>query len=83
MPPPWCILESDLCPANHGKPEFTRDVRTPEGQPQRHLALHVTQQFHPGASLGLVALRCERRGTKLIPISLSIPDSPIQDVNSN
>lgn len=74
---PWWLPDSDLWPANDGKAELTRDCRTPEGQPQRHLALHVTQQYRPGQTLGLVALRCERRGERLIPVTLSIPESPI------
>jgi hypothetical protein len=75
---PWWLFDSDLWPVNDGKPELTRDLRTPEGQPQRHLGLRVTQQFHPGETLDWLAIRCERRGERLIPISMAIPESPIE-----
>jgi hypothetical protein len=77
---PWWLLDSDLCPAHEGEPDLTliRDLRTPEGQPQRHLALQVMRQYKPGELLGLVAIRCERRGERLTPISMAIPDGPIE-----
>lgn len=73
---PWWLPNSDLWPANR-KLDLSRDCRTLEGQPQRHLALYVTQQHRPGQMLGLLAIRCERRGERITPISLSIPESAI------
>lgn len=45
--------------------------------PERQIAMHVTGSVHPSLSLGMVAVRCERRGEQLIPLTLSIPETPI------
>lgn len=73
---PWEIPESDLCEANRGELELYRDLSI-NGRPQRQIAMHVTGSVNPHLSLGLIAVRCERRGDHLIPLTLSIPETPI------
>lgn len=72
---PWWLPDSDLVPANLGKLEFTRDLVL-RGVAQKQIALFVTGQYVP--SLGLMAIRCERRmgatGEELIPIGMALPD---------
>lgn len=65
---PWNLPDSDLVP--QGDPELVRDLHQ-----ERQLALHVLGTH--GVSLGLIALRCERHGELLTPLSLCIPDTPI------
>ena len=71
---PWHIESADLVEA--GDPELVRDLLV-EGRAERHLALHVVGQFNPGLSLGLLAIRWVREGARVIPETLSIPDTPI------
>lgn len=72
---PWSDIEaSDLTEANNGEPEMYRD--THDGKPERQLGLHIVGQYDPLLSLGLIALRCERHGTTLIPISMAIAETP-------
>lgn len=72
---PWQIAHSDLVPANAGKLEFTRDLVL-HGIAQKQIAVFVTGQYAP--SLGLMAIRCERRmgptGEELTPIGMALPD---------
>ena len=49
---------------------FSRDLTH-----ERHVALSVVGTY--GVSLGLLAIRCERRGASLLPLTLSIADNPI------
>lgn len=65
---PWWLSNTDINPAGKG---FERDTIT-QGQPQRQLAFHVTGQYVP--SLGLIAIRCERRGETLTPIGMALSD---------
>lgn len=72
---PWSDIEaSDLREANDGEPELYRD--THDGSPERQLGLHVVGQYDSHLSLGLIAVRCERRGTQLIPMSMAIAETP-------
>lgn len=72
---PWWLFHSDINPANKGKLEFTRDLVV-RGIPEKHVAMFVTGQFV--ASLGMIAIRCERRqtsaGEQLLPMGMAIPD---------
>lgn len=65
---PWQILDSDL--VEQGEPELVRDLHQ-----ERQLGLHVLGSC--GVSLGLIAIRCERKGETLTPLTLSIPETPI------
>lgn len=47
------------------------------GQSGRQVALHVIGQYDRSLSIGLIALRCERRGEQTIPLTLSIPETPM------
>lgn len=64
---PWSEIEqSDLI--EQGKPELVRDCRR-----ERHLGLNIKGQYVH--SLGILAVRCERYGDDLFPISMAIaPD---------
>jgi hypothetical protein len=76
---PWgWLLPSDVCEANNGEPELQRDCRI-EGHQERQYGLHVWGQSEPcPPSLGIIALRCEvRSGGVIVPMTLSIPDTPI------
>lgn len=74
---PWWLPDSDLREADGGEPALRRDLLV-NGKAERHFGLHVWGQVEPcPPSLGLVAVRCERQGSTVIPISLSIPDTPI------
>lgn len=66
---------SDLKEANHGQIELCRDVQV-DGRPERHIGMLVVGQYERSLALGLVALRCERRGESLIPLTCSIPETP-------
>ncbi len=68
-PIPWGeILPSDL--VAQGDPESLMIYRREE-----HLGLHVRGEYV--RSLGMLALRCERRGMELCPLSMAISDTPI------
>lgn len=69
---PWSDLAPDLVEA--ADVEMSRDTHF--GKPERHLGLHVVGQYDRGLSLGLIALRCERHGAKLVPISMAIAETP-------
>lgn len=63
---------SDIAPSDlheQGDPELVRDCYR-----ERHLGLHVLGTY--GISLGLLAIRCERRGADEIPLTLSIAETP-------
>lgn len=81
---PWSDIEpSDLCEANGGDLEMYRDTRVGPVA-ERQLAMVVVGQFDRGIALGLIAVRCERHGGRLIPLSLQIPETPIVvNVQSN
>ena len=64
---PWHIEPSDLI--GQGYPELVRDLVG-----ERQIGLHVLTS--KGASLGLLAIRCERRGTTLIPLEIAIAETP-------
>lgn len=70
---PWFIDEIDINPAESGL--FTRDLSV-DGEAQRHFGLPVLGQFDVGLSLGMVALRCERKGAEIIPLALACVDTP-------
>lgn len=72
---PWWLERSDLNEANGGDPEFTRDLQV-NGHAEKHFGLVVTGQINWSVVLGMIAIRCEREGTTMRPISLSIPDTP-------
>ena len=65
------IAPSDLVPQAS---VFSKDCR-PDGKPQRHYGLPVTGTF--GISLGILGIRCERRGEQMIPLSLTIAAEPL------
>lgn len=73
---PWSVIEaSDLCEANKGQgPELVRDVYG--AKHERHLGINVVGQYDPYLSLGLIAVRCERQGSALVPIGLAIAETP-------
>jgi hypothetical protein len=70
---PWFVAEEDVNPAESGL--FARDLCV-EGQGQRHFGLPVLGQFDASLSLGMLAIRCERKGSTVIPLMLSLVDSP-------
>lgn len=82
---PWdCLDASDCREANEGQVEMYRDCHSignafvPYPHAERQLGLVVLGQFDPSMVLGMVAVRCERKGSDvLIPLSLSIPETPI------
>jgi hypothetical protein len=73
---PWWLPDSDLRTANHGEAELRRDL-VRNGKPERQLGLHVWGQADAAPSLGVIALRCERHGERLVPLTLSIAETPI------
>lgn len=58
-----------------GEPEYVRDLPH-----ERQLGLQIHGQIVP--YLGLLAIRCTRRGTTLIPLTLSIAETPIYVVEA-
>lgn len=73
---PWGdIAPSDVREANEGQVELYRDLSI-DGRPERHLAMLVVGQYDRSLALGLVAVRCERHGEQLIPLTCSIPETP-------
>ena len=73
---PWSEIEpSDLVEANHAEVELFRDTHL-NGRAYRQIGMHVVGSIDPYLSLGLVCLRCERKGDTLIPLTLSIPETP-------
>lgn len=71
---PWGTVEPcDLDVAQSGL--YSRDVRF-SGVRERQYALHVVGSVHRGLSLGLVAIRCARDVSGVVPLTLSIPDAP-------
>lgn len=66
---PWWLPDSDLVAV--GDPELVRDLAG-----ERQVALHVRGSA-PGVTLGLVAMRCARDGARLVPLTISLPESPI------
>ena len=73
---PWLIPHEDINPADDGELSYVRDVRV-AGCVERQLAMVVTGQYDRSLCLGLVALRCEKHGDAVVPLTLSIPDTPI------
>lgn len=71
---PWWLPDSDLVEADDGKLGYTRDVRI-NGKPERQIAMHVVGQFSPVCVLGLLAVRCEWEGGRLVPMTCAIPDT--------
>ena len=67
---PWHIEDSDLVEA--GDPELVRDLAS-----ERQIGLHIVTSCPCRLSLGVLALRCERKGATVIPLTLSIADTPI------
>jgi hypothetical protein len=66
---PWGdIRESDL--REQGEPEFVRDV-----DEESHIGLHVRGTY--GITLGMLAVRCERHGNGLVPLTMAIADVPL------
>lgn len=74
---PWDVIApADCREANHGEVELYRDTQI-HGRAYRQIGMHVVGSYDPALSLGLICLRCERRGDTLIPLTLSIPETPI------
>ena len=74
---PWWLPDSDLREANGGDPELSRDTLR-NGKPEKHLGFHVWGQADHAPSLGLIAIRCKRRGAEATePLTICIPDTPI------
>lgn len=77
---PWWLPDTDLAEAVAG--EFKRDI-VRNGKPERQVALHVVGQFPSAPSLGLIAVRCSRKGGgPVVPLTLSIPDTPGFDIRT-
>lgn len=73
---PWSDIEaSDLCEANQGELELYRDTQVGP-LAERHVGMHVVGQYDSWLSLGILAIRCERKGRTLIPVSMAIADTP-------
>lgn len=78
---PWSDIElSDCREANKGEVELYRDTQV-HGRAYRQIGMHVVGQYDRALSLGLVCLRCERHGDTLIPLTLSIPETPAVVLN--
>lgn len=70
---PWGDLEpSDVRSGQSGY--FQRDSRS-YGLCERQVALAVIGSYDPSLYLGMVAIRCNRQGAYLEPLTLSIPDT--------
>lgn len=68
-PSPWSeVAPSDLEPM--GEPDVTLEYRH-----ELHLGLNVPGVFV--SSLGMLAVRCECRGERVIPLGLAIADGTI------
>jgi len=65
---PWWLPDSDLC--EQGEPEWVRDCLH-----ERQIGMHVLAS-DGRTSLGVLALRCLRRGDSLTPLSLVIAETP-------
>ena len=78
---PWDWLEqSDLWV--QGPPEYTRYVSgTLRRSPEMHLGLNIVGQYVP--HLGLLAIRCERKGDTVTPISVAIAETTVIDHESD
>ena len=77
---PWRqadIAQHDLEPAGT---EFRRDHRE-RGRSERHFALPIAGQagLQEGPHIGLLAVRCERHGEWVLPLTCSIVDD-VEDV---
>lgn len=71
---PWHIEPSDLRESESGY--WSRDVvMSFTGRRERQYALHITGSVRPDLSLGLLAIRCERVGSLVRPLTLSIPEN--------
>lgn len=79
---PWWLPDTDLVEADNGELAYTRDLRTITGRAERHLAMPVVGQYDRGCFLGLIAIRCERRGSSLVPMACAIPETPIVEVRA-
>jgi len=79
---PWWLPDTDLCEADEGELSFRRDT-TRRGRAECQIAMHVVGQFDRRLNLGLVALRCERRGAQLVPMTLSIPEDTLMLATSD
>jgi hypothetical protein len=73
---PWGdVLQSDVEP--QGEPETVIEYRH-----EAHLGLHIRGTF--GVTLGMLGVRCERRGVLLIPIAVAIAETPtVIDTDTN
>jgi len=60
-----------------GPPEYRRNTAGLRTKPQQQIAMIVTGQYVE--RLGLVCLRCERKGESLLPLTLSIADTVSAD----
>lgn len=73
---PWSDVEpSDLREANEGDLELVRDLLI-EGQAERHIGMLCVGQYDRSMALGLIAIRCERHGAQLVPLTCAIPETP-------
>ena len=77
---PWWLPHSDVNPADDGELALCSDVRI-DGMAQRLLAMAVVGQADRSLVLGLIAVRCERSRGELIPLTLSIPETPIVGID--
>lgn len=78
---PWSdVAPSDL--VEQGKPDFHRDCRR-----ERHIGLCIRGEYV--ANLGVLAVRCERYGEDLFPISMAIvpdkwePPDPVDPIRAS
>jgi hypothetical protein len=72
---PWSDIARDLYEANNGEVELYRDTHSGT-QAERQIGVHVVGQYDSSVSLGLVAIRCERHGERLVPLTISIAETP-------
>jgi hypothetical protein len=70
---PWFIAEEDVNPAESGL--FSRDLQMGV-QAQRHYGLQVLGTFDPSLSLGMLAIRCERKKGQMLPLAIAWVDAP-------
>lgn len=72
---PWSDIKFDVCEANDGEVELTRDVHV-NGRAERQIGMLCVTQYRRDVALGLIAIRCERHGDQLIPLTCAIPETP-------
>jgi hypothetical protein len=70
---PWWLEHTDLNPADGG--EIQRDSLV-NGSSERQFGLVVHGTFDATLVLGMIAIRCERKGDQVTPLSMMWADVP-------